>query len=284
MRKFLLTFLMATTAAAVTTPALAQRADRDARAEERAKERDERRAKQEKARKQRTDAPEARPQRAERPQRVDRPRPAEQRQQQNVRVRDQRQDARQQNVRVREQVRDRRATNVDERRPAIQQRQQSRAATTAQQRDQARQQRVDSRERFVDRANQARRITPPANARPDRPAPPPQTAVNQRAPTWSPTHWRNDRRYDWRNYRDRNRSNFRVGVYFDPFGWNYRRYNVGWRLWPSYYSQSYWLNDPYMYRLPYAPWPYKWVRYYDDALLVNTFNGQVADVIHDFFW
>jgi Ni/Co efflux regulator RcnB len=96
--------------------------------------------------------------------------------------------------------------------------------------------------------------------------------------------WRNDHRYDWRHYRDRNRSIFRIGVYFDPFGWNYRRYNVGWRLWPSYYSSRYWLNDPWMYRLPYAPPGYRWIRYYDDAVLVDTWDGQIVDVIHNFFW
>jgi hypothetical protein len=96
--------------------------------------------------------------------------------------------------------------------------------------------------------------------------------------------WRNDHRYDWRHYRDRNRSVFRIGFYFDPFGWNYQRYNVGWRLWPSYYSSRYWINDPYMYRLPYAPPGLQWVRYYNDALLVDTWDGQVVDVIYNFFW
>lgn len=96
--------------------------------------------------------------------------------------------------------------------------------------------------------------------------------------------WRNDRRYDWRDYRNRHRSTFRIGVYFDPFGWNYRRYNVGWRLWPSYYSSRYWINDPWMYRLPYAPPGYRWIRYYDDAILIDTWTGQVEDVIYNFFW
>ena len=125
----------------------------------------------------------------------------------------------------------------------------------------------------------------PTGARPDRPAPLPQTAYNRnhRTPNWD-RNWRNNSRYDWRRYRDHHRSNFYLGVYFDPFGWGYQRYNVGWRLYPNYYSSNYWLNDPSMYALPYAPYPYKWVRYYDDALLVNTFTGQVVDVMYDFFW
>jgi hypothetical protein len=149
-------------------------------------------------------------------------------------------------------------------------------------RDQRAERLQETRERFRDTANAARRQTPPAGARPDHPAPPPTTAY-QPAPTWH-TDWRHNHRYDWYNYRNLHRSLFRLGLYFDPFGWGYHRWSIGWRLWPSYYSSSYWLDDPYMYRLPYAPWPYKWVRYYDDALLVNVYSGQVVDVIYEFFW
>ena len=146
-------------------------------------------------------------------------------------------------------------------------------------RDVARQDRFD---RSVDRGYTR---TPPAYARPDRPAPVPQTAYRYGgySPQWN-TNWRNDRHYDWRNYRDHHRSIFRIGIYYDPFGWGYQRYNIGWRLYPAYYEQNFWLTDPYMYDLPYAPWPLQWVRYYDDALLVNVFTGQVVDVMYDFFW
>ena len=30
--------------------------------------------------------------------------------------------------------------------------------------------------------------------------------------------------------------------------------------------------------------PYRWVRYYDDVLLVDIYSGEVVDVIYDFFW
>jgi hypothetical protein len=96
--------------------------------------------------------------------------------------------------------------------------------------------------------------------------------------------WRRDRRYDWWDWRRRHRSIFHLGFYFDPFGWNYRRYNIGWRLWPSYYSSRYWLHDPWYYRLPYAPPGYRWIRYHDDAILVDTWDGRVVDVIYNFFW
>jgi hypothetical protein len=95
--------------------------------------------------------------------------------------------------------------------------------------------------------------------------------------------WRNDRRYDWRRYRDSHRSIFRIGVYFDPFGYGYRRFDIGYRLQPYYYEQRYWI-DPGLYQLPYPPPGTMWVRYWNDALLVDMYSGEVVDVIRDFFW
>ena len=46
---------------------------------------------------------------------------------------------------------------------------------------------------------------------------------------WNPD-WRNDHRYDWRQWRERHRSTFHVGFYYDPFGYNYRQFEVGYRL------------------------------------------------------
>lgn len=96
--------------------------------------------------------------------------------------------------------------------------------------------------------------------------------------------WRDDRRYDWRGHRNRNRSAFHVGFYYDPFGWNYQRYQPGWRMWPNYYGRNYWLGDTSMYRLPPAYPGTQWIRYHGDAILVDTWTGEVVDVIYDFFW
>jgi len=95
--------------------------------------------------------------------------------------------------------------------------------------------------------------------------------------------WRHDRRYDWRSYRDRHRSIFHIGVYFDPFGYNYRRFDIGYRLPQLYFGQRYWI-DPGMYQLPYPPPGTQWVRYWNDAVLVDMYSGEVVDVIRDFFW
>jgi hypothetical protein len=116
--------------------------------------------------------------------------------------------------------------------------------------------------------------------------PAPRTAGTARAHSdrrWN-GDWRHDRRYDWRDYRRRHRDRFNFGFYYDPFGWDYFRYGSGWRMWPSYYRSSYWLNDPWQYRLPPAYGPYRWIRYHNDALLVNIYTGEVVDVEYDFFW
>lgn len=96
--------------------------------------------------------------------------------------------------------------------------------------------------------------------------------------------WRRDSRYDWRRYRSSNWSIFSGGMYYDPFGYSYRRYGYGYRMYPAYYSSRYWISDPFMYRLPPVYGPYRWVRYWDDAMLVDIRTGMVVDVIRDFFW
>lgn len=98
------------------------------------------------------------------------------------------------------------------------------------------------------------------------------------------TSWRRNRSYDWLGYRSRYGSLYNLSPYYDPYGWGYRRFSIGFSLWPNYYRSSYWLNDPWQYRLPPAYGPYRWIRYYDDALLVNIYTGQVVDVLHNFFW
>jgi hypothetical protein len=100
---------------------------------------------------------------------------------------------------------------------------------------------------------------------------------------WS-SNWRNDHRYNWRSHRSRYSSIFRLGRYNDPFGYGYRRYSTGLTLGSGYYGNNYWLDDPWQYRLPAAYGQYRWIRYYNDALLVNVFSGEVIDVVHGFFW
>ncbi|WP_294300836.1 RcnB family protein [uncultured Sphingomonas sp.] len=98
--------------------------------------------------------------------------------------------------------------------------------------------------------------------------------------------WRNDRRYDWQGWRGSNRSAYRLPRYYPPRGYNYgyQRFGIGITLGSILFQQNYWINDPWDYRLPPAYGPYRWVRYYNDALLVDIDTGEVVDVIYDIFW
>jgi Nickel/cobalt transporter regulator len=105
-----------------------------------------------------------------------------------------------------------------------------------------------------------------------------------RGDRWT-NNWRNDNRYDWRGHRERYSNYYRPGRYYSPYrGHNYSRISIGFSLGSGYYGSRYWINDPWQYRLPAAYGPYRWVRYYDDVLLVDLRNGRVVDVIRDFFW
>ena len=102
---------------------------------------------------------------------------------------------------------------------------------------------------------------------------------------WDNRSWRDDRRYDWYGYRSSNRSVYRLGSYYAPYrNYSYSRLGVGFYLDSLFFGSRYLISDPFRYRLPPVYGPYRWVRYYDDALLVDTYSGEVVDVIYSFFW
>lgn len=107
---------------------------------------------------------------------------------------------------------------------------------------------------------------------------------DNRVDRWS-NNWRNDSRYDWRGHRQRYGHYYNPGRYYSPYrGRNYSRISIGFSLGSGYYGSRYWINDPWQYRLPAAYGSYRWVRYYDDVLLVDLRSGRVVDVVQNFFW
>jgi len=98
--------------------------------------------------------------------------------------------------------------------------------------------------------------------------------------------WRRDNRYNYNAYRSSNRGAYHLPRYYAPSGWGYgyRRFGIGLTLDSILYNQSYWIDDADYYRLPPAYGPYRWVRYYNDALLVDIYTGQVVDTVYDIFW
>jgi Ni/Co efflux regulator RcnB len=109
--------------------------------------------------------------------------------------------------------------------------------------------------------------------------------ADNRGGNWN-RNWRNDSRYDWNRSRRYNRENFHLPRYYAPYGWDYgyRRFSIGLRLNSILFGQNYWIDDPYYYDLPPAYGPYRWVRYYNDALLVDIYTGEVVDTVYDIFW
>ena len=94
-----------------------------------------------------------------------------------------------------------------------------------------------------------------------------------------------DRRWgrnDWRGYRHSNRHIYRRGYWHAPFA--YRVFRPGLTIGLGYYGSRYYINDPWRYRLPHAGYGLRWVRHYDDVLLVDVRRGIVVDVIRNFYW
>lgn len=98
--------------------------------------------------------------------------------------------------------------------------------------------------------------------------------------------WRQDNRYDWNRRRQYDRNAFHLPRYYAPSGWNYgyRRFTIGITLKAGLFNRTYWIDDADYYGLPEAYGPYRWVRYYNDALLVDVYSGQVVDTVYDIFW
>jgi Ni/Co efflux regulator RcnB len=66
-----------------------------------------------------------------------------------------------------------------------------------------------------------------------------------------------------------------------PF--RYHRFNVGARIQPSYYNSRYAVKDYQRFHWSRPGANQRWVRHYDDALLVNTRTGRVVKVIRNAF-
>jgi Nickel/cobalt transporter regulator len=107
------------------------------------------------------------------------------------------------------------------------------------------------------------------------------------APRWDRDGWRRDRGYDWQGWRRGHENWFRLGAYLAPPGYyysNYYRFGIGGFLAAEFYRDDYWIYDPSYYRLPAVAYPYRWIRYYNDVLLIDARTGLVADVVYGFFY
>lgn len=92
---------------------------------------------------------------------------------------------------------------------------------------------------------------------------------------------RREYRADWREYRTRDRGLYARGEWRAPF--RYERFARGSRVLPSYYDRRWSISDYRRYHLPRPPADARWVRHYDDVILVDLRSGRVLDVIYGLF-
>lgn len=89
-------------------------------------------------------------------------------------------------------------------------------------------------------------------------------------------------REDWRAYRNQRRDLYARGAWNAPFRYNVFRPGV--RIEPIYYGPRFVIADPWRYHLPPARAYTRWVRHYNDVLLVDYRRGIVLDVIRNFYF
>jgi len=98
--------------------------------------------------------------------------------------------------------------------------------------------------------------------------------------------YREDRRDfardDWRGYRNTNRQIYRGGNFNANF--RYQSFRPGVRLGVGYYAPRYYINDFSRFRLPRPGFNQRYVRHYNDVLLVDVRTGFVINVLRGFYW
>ena len=87
---------------------------------------------------------------------------------------------------------------------------------------------------------------------------------------------------DWRRYRDQRRDLYARGNWNAPF--RYQPFRPGARIGPAFYDQRFVIAEPWRYHLPPARRDTRWVRHYNDVLLIDFRRGYVVDVIRGFFY
>jgi Ni/Co efflux regulator RcnB len=105
----------------------------------------------------------------------------------------------------------------------------------------------------------------------------PGSAPGGDRPRYDPQHFprqvRAHQHYDWRGSRG----------WHDQPGFYYQRWAYGQFLPTGWFTQDYWIDDYEDYDLPVPPYGYEWVRSGPDALLVDTYTGEVVEAVYGLF-
>lgn len=101
-----------------------------------------------------------------------------------------------------------------------------------------------------------------------------------------PPQWEQHRNFDRRSYERNFRAErrYRWHNYQRPQGWYYRRWAFGMILPSFFWTRDYWISDYWMFGLMAPPYGYVWVRYGDDAVLVDVESGYILRVVYGVFY
>ena len=89
-------------------------------------------------------------------------------------------------------------------------------------------------------------------------------------------------REDQQDYRRNQRGAYKGSRFTAPF--KYRSFNSGARLSVNYYQPRYYVSNYNAYRLQAPNRNQRYVRHYNDLLLVNVRNGNVVRVLRNFYY
>ena len=77
---------------------------------------------------------------------------------------------------------------------------------------------------------------------------------------------------------------YRGGNYRWPHGYHYQRWSFGMTLPSIFWGRDYWIDDYSDYGLAYPPPGCVWVRYGDDAILIDEYTGEILEVVYGQFY
>lgn len=77
---------------------------------------------------------------------------------------------------------------------------------------------------------------------------------------------------------------FRIGPYHPPGRWHYHRWHYGQFLPHVYWGRAYLLPDFWLFGLDIPPIGYAWVRYGDDAILIELTDGRIVQIVYGIFY
>lgn len=77
---------------------------------------------------------------------------------------------------------------------------------------------------------------------------------------------------------------YRGGRWNWPHGYAYRRWTFGMTLPSIFWARDYWIDDYYDYGLAPPPPGCVWVRYGNDAVLIDQYSGEILEVVYDQFY